>query len=108
MLTVRAMRKVIVFDDSAQFVHPSIAGREDRNMARSSASTWTRLLLLGGACAAVYWLERRRPLRRETEPKSRRDTRNLAVAALSAATIQALEKPIVGWLSTSSRTAGAF
>lgn len=64
-------------------------------MARSSLSIWSRLLLLGGACAAVYWLERRQPLRRETEPKLRRDARNLAVAALSAVTVQTLEQPVV-------------
>src|SRR5262245_35863904 len=51
-------------------------------------------LLVGGAFAALWWWERRRPLRRETEPKGRRDTRNLAVAALSAAAIQATEHPI--------------
>jgi sterol desaturase/sphingolipid hydroxylase (fatty acid hydroxylase superfamily) len=53
------------------------------------------LLLIGGAFAALYWLERRRPLRREVESKPRRTARNLAVAGLAAATIRAFETPIV-------------
>lgn len=45
--------------------------------------------------AALLVLERRRPLRRPTRPKARRDLRNLAVAALSAATIRTCEAPLV-------------
>ncbi|MBO0700492.1 MAG: sterol desaturase family protein [Zavarzinella sp.] len=52
------------------------------------------LLLAGAAFAALYWLERRRPLRGEVEPKPRRTFRNLAVAALSAVTVQAAEQPV--------------
>jgi sterol desaturase/sphingolipid hydroxylase (fatty acid hydroxylase superfamily) len=44
-------------------------------------------------------LERKRPLRREAEPKIRRVTRNLAMAALSAVTIQAIETPVVSPLA---------
>jgi sterol desaturase/sphingolipid hydroxylase (fatty acid hydroxylase superfamily) len=51
-------------------------------------------LLVGGAFAALLWWERRRPLRRETRPKFRRDGRNLAVAGLAALTVQALERPV--------------
>lgn len=60
-----------------------------------SARKGFELFLLGGAFAALYRLERRRPLRREVEPKPRRTFRNLAVAALSAATIRAVETPVV-------------
>jgi sterol desaturase/sphingolipid hydroxylase (fatty acid hydroxylase superfamily) len=51
-------------------------------------------LLVGGAFCGLLWLERRRPLRRSVEPKVRRNARNLAVAALSAAAIQVAEKPV--------------
>jgi sterol desaturase/sphingolipid hydroxylase (fatty acid hydroxylase superfamily) len=48
-----------------------------------------------GAFAAVAIAESRRPLRRQQHARLRRDVRNLAVAALSAATLQVLEKPVV-------------
>ncbi len=51
-------------------------------------------LALGGL-AAIYGFEKLRPLRMELEPKFRRNARNLAVAGLSAATVQALERPLV-------------
>lgn len=56
---------------------------------------WLGGAVVVGAFAALVWAEQRRPLRRETEPKARRDLRNLAVAALSAATLRVLEKPVV-------------
>ncbi|MEX2140192.1 MAG: sterol desaturase family protein [Pirellulales bacterium] len=52
-------------------------------------------LVIGGAFAALVWLERRRPLRQEVEPKLVRDVRNLAVAATSAVAIQLTETPLV-------------
>jgi sterol desaturase/sphingolipid hydroxylase (fatty acid hydroxylase superfamily) len=55
---------------------------------------WLSGLLIGGTFCALLWLERRYPLRRSVEPKLRRNARNLAVAALSAAVIQRAEKPI--------------
>lgn len=61
---------------------------------RRTTSPLMGLLLAGAAFAALYWLERRRPLRGEVEPKRRRSLRNLAVAALSAVTVQAAEQPI--------------
>jgi sterol desaturase/sphingolipid hydroxylase (fatty acid hydroxylase superfamily) len=61
---------------------------------RRTASAWPGLLLAGAAFAALYWLERRRPLRRAVEPKPRRTLRNLTVAALSAATVRAAERPV--------------
>ena len=47
--------------------------------------------LLGG----LVFLERRRPLREENESKPRRNARNLAVAALAAATLHVAESPIL-------------
>ena len=52
-------------------------------------------LVIGGMFAALVWLERRRPLRRETEAKLVRNVRNLAVAATSALAIQLAEAPVV-------------
>lgn len=60
---------------------------------------WLTGLLVGGTFATLLWLERRRPLRRSLEPKERREARNLAVAALSAAAIQVAEKPVTGPLT---------
>src|SRR5438309_11533512 len=64
-------------------------------MKQQKGSGWLDLLVIGGAFAALLWLERRRPLRRTVEPKVRREGRNLAVAALSAAAIRLTEKPVV-------------
>ena len=52
-----------------------------------------------GGLAALLWLERRRPLRRAVEPGAARIARNLAVGAVTAATVSALERPIVARLS---------
>ena len=62
---------------------------------RTRLPGWLGGALVVGACAAAFYLEHQRPLRRETESKLRRDLRNLSVAALSAATLQVLEKPVV-------------
>ncbi len=56
-------------------------------------------LLVGGTFVALLWWERRRPLRRQTQPKLRRDGRNLAVAGLAALTVQALERPVADRLT---------
>src|SRR5437763_16265970 len=64
-------------------------------MKQRKGSGWLDLLVIGGAFAALLWLERRRPLRRAVKPKARRERRNLAVAALSAAAIRLTEKPVV-------------
>lgn len=55
-------------------------------------------LVLGGV-GVLVWLENRRPLRRETESKSVRNGRNLAVAALAALALQITEKPIASRLT---------
>jgi sterol desaturase/sphingolipid hydroxylase (fatty acid hydroxylase superfamily) len=51
--------------------------------------------LIVGAFGLLAWLERRRPLRRNAEPKLRREARNLAVAAVSAAALQLSERPLI-------------
>lgn len=56
--------------------------------------------LVLGAFGALAWLERRRPLRREVEPKSERAARNLAVAALGALALRLAEKPVAERLTT--------
>ncbi|MBX6741504.1 MAG: sterol desaturase family protein [Acetobacteraceae bacterium] len=60
---------------------------------------WLSGAVVCGALLALVMAEARRPLRREMEPKLRRDLRNLGVAALSAATLRMLEKPVVEPLS---------
>lgn len=47
------------------------------------------------AFAAVLVLERVRPLRRQTEPKARRELRNLVVAATAGVAVQLAELPLV-------------
>ena len=60
---------------------------------------WVSGAVVLGTFAVLLWAETRRPLRRQEHDKARRDLRNLAVAGLSAATLQALEKPVVDPLS---------
>jgi sterol desaturase/sphingolipid hydroxylase (fatty acid hydroxylase superfamily) len=70
------------------------AGR--RHTAAARLPGWFSAALAVGAFGALVWLEQRRPLRRPwIEPKLRRDARNLAVAAASAATLRVLERPVV-------------
>lgn len=47
------------------------------------------------AFVVLNWLERRRPLRKQVEPKLRREARNLAVAGLGAIVVQLVERPVV-------------
>lgn len=56
---------------------------------------WLSGALVLGTLATALWLERRRPLRRRTESKLRRDARNLAMAGASALAIRVTEKPLV-------------
>jgi sterol desaturase/sphingolipid hydroxylase (fatty acid hydroxylase superfamily) len=60
---------------------------------------WVSGAVVVGVFAAIVWAETRSPLRRQKHSKIRRDVRNLAVAAMSAATLQALERPVVDPLS---------
>jgi len=54
-----------------------------------------RMLAIGALFAVLAWLEYRRPLRREVEPKTVRVSRNLVFAGLAALTVQAIEIPLV-------------
>jgi sterol desaturase/sphingolipid hydroxylase (fatty acid hydroxylase superfamily) len=60
---------------------------------------WLTITLFIGAFTTLLWLEQRRPLRRHTECKRTRDTRNLAVAALSATIIWLTERPVTSRLT---------
>lgn len=60
---------------------------------------WLAGALVLGTFAAVLWFETKRPLRQQTQSKLKRDTRNLAMAAMSATSISVFEKPIVRRLS---------
>jgi sterol desaturase/sphingolipid hydroxylase (fatty acid hydroxylase superfamily) len=48
-----------------------------------------------GAVAALVWLERRRPLRKPSEPALPRLARNAAIGAITAGVVRALERPLV-------------
>jgi sterol desaturase/sphingolipid hydroxylase (fatty acid hydroxylase superfamily) len=61
---------------------------------------WLSGSLVAGAFGLLWLLERRRPLRRETEPKLRRTGRNLAIAAVAAASLQLVERPLIEPLSS--------
>lgn len=67
--------------------------------------TLKNAITVGLFCALII-AEDRRPLRRQVESKPRRDLRNAAVVALSAATLRILEKPVVERLSRAAETRG--
>jgi sterol desaturase/sphingolipid hydroxylase (fatty acid hydroxylase superfamily) len=61
---------------------------------------WLSASLIVGAFAALAWLERRRPLRRDAvETKWRREARNLTVAGAGALVLQLAETPVVAPLA---------
>lgn len=60
---------------------------------------WLNGVLVMGALGATLWLERRRPLRKETQGKLRRDTRNLAIAAVAGAGLAVVQAPVIGPLT---------
>jgi sterol desaturase/sphingolipid hydroxylase (fatty acid hydroxylase superfamily) len=60
---------------------------------------WSSSALVGGTLAAVLWLERRRPLRRRTEREAKHETRNIAMAVISAFAIRVTEKPLTDRLT---------
>ncbi|HYG64283.1 MAG TPA: sterol desaturase family protein [Thermoanaerobaculia bacterium] len=64
-------------------------------MKRKKVPVWISAPLVLGTFAALVWWERRRPLRPETEPKLRRNLRNLAVAGVSAAVVQVAAAPVL-------------
>lgn len=61
----------------------------------SKVPAWIGAPLVVGAFGALWWLERRRPLRRGAgEPKLRREARNLSVAATAALALRLAEQPV--------------
>lgn len=58
-----------------------------------------KALLIGGV-AALLLLERKHPLRAPADPGLRRIARNVAVGVLTAATVSAIERPIVTRVAT--------
>jgi sterol desaturase/sphingolipid hydroxylase (fatty acid hydroxylase superfamily) len=64
-------------------------------MKSRKVPTWISAPLIVGAFGLLVWLERRRPLRRNVEPKLTRETRNLAVAGVSALALQLTERPLI-------------
>lgn len=63
-------------------------------MSSRKVPSWLSGALVLGAFGALMWLENRRPLRRRTESKLRRDARNLAVAGVSALALRMTEAPM--------------
>jgi sterol desaturase/sphingolipid hydroxylase (fatty acid hydroxylase superfamily) len=64
-------------------------------MKSGKVPTWISAPLILGAFGVLCWLERKRALRHEVEPKVRREARNLAIASISAAALQITERPVV-------------
>ncbi|UUP16708.1 sterol desaturase family protein [Nitratireductor thuwali] len=60
---------------------------------------WVSGAAVLGVFGLLVWSETRRPLREKREGKARRNIRNIAVAAMSAATLQMLEKPVIDPIS---------
>jgi sterol desaturase/sphingolipid hydroxylase (fatty acid hydroxylase superfamily) len=57
-------------------------------------SKWLSGILTAGTFLALYYFERRRPLRRQVEPEFARTRRNLAIAAAAGAAVNLLENPL--------------
>lgn len=68
-------------------------------MKYSKVPGWLSGTLVAGMFGLLWLLERRRPLRRETESKLTHTGRNLAVAGLAAVTLQLVERPMIQPLS---------
>lgn len=68
--------------------------RRKEGAVRRGLPTWLNAVLIAGAFGALVWFENKRPLRRKMESKTRRNARNLTVAALSAVTLRWLEQPV--------------
>lgn len=69
-------------------------------MKRKKLPGWLSGSLVAGSFVLLWLLERRRPLRREVEPKLARTTRNLATAGLAALSLQLFERPVVDRLTS--------
>src|SRR2546423_1267929 len=64
-------------------------------MRKKSSSQLPALLIAGTFAVLVYFENRRALRRRNTEPKLRRDVRNLAIAAVGGMVMQLAENPAV-------------
>jgi sterol desaturase/sphingolipid hydroxylase (fatty acid hydroxylase superfamily) len=64
-------------------------------MSVAKLPVWLTASVAIGGFLALNWLERRRPLRTQTESKLRREARNIAVSGLSAVAVQLTEIPLV-------------
>lgn len=62
---------------------------------------WLPSVALLGVAGVLFWLERRRPLRPRVDPGPRRIARNLAMAATTAVTVTAIERPLTRHLTRS-------
>ena len=60
---------------------------------------WLNGILTAGAFAALYFLEKKRPLRKQIEPKETNAARDLAIAAAAGLTINTFEKPVTDRLT---------
>lgn len=69
-------------------------------MKRKKLPGWLSGSLVAGSFVLLWLLERRRPLRREVEPKLDRVTRNLATAGLAAVSLQLFERPVIDRLTS--------
>ena len=69
-------------------------------MSRGKLSSWLGGALVAGAFGALWWLERRRPLRAAVESPNRRDARNLGVALAAGAALRLTERPIAERLTS--------
>jgi sterol desaturase/sphingolipid hydroxylase (fatty acid hydroxylase superfamily) len=60
---------------------------------------WLNAVLVFGTLATVVFLELKRPLRKSRQSKLERDSRNIAVSLMAAATVALAEKPVTVPLS---------
>jgi sterol desaturase/sphingolipid hydroxylase (fatty acid hydroxylase superfamily) len=70
---------------------------------RNPIGHWATGAIAGAAFVLLVWGERRRPLRRETQPKLERNVRNLAIAGLASAVVQLTELPAARALTQEPR-----
>lgn len=60
---------------------------------------WVSGILTAGTFLTLYYLERRKPLRREIEPQLPHNARNFAIASMAGAATVLLEKPVTDRLT---------
>ncbi|MEO9161908.1 MAG: sterol desaturase family protein [Casimicrobiaceae bacterium] len=74
-------------------------------MNNRSTPMWIPVLACGFV-GALLWLERKRPLRDPREPTPNRVGRNIAIGMVTAATVVALERPVVSAVARSVNRRG--